>query len=113
LPTLIIKTHQNTSYTFYTSSRVNSISSSFLQDIVVFLKHLANIKSLIPIMHFVLFDFCSTIQMVWIILSPKDHSTLAWLSEKCTLHPCPSAHYQLHLTQILLSVLTTLSNTMT
>jgi hypothetical protein len=36
LRTLIIKTHQNTSYTFYTYSKVNSIGSSFLQAIVVF-----------------------------------------------------------------------------
>jgi hypothetical protein len=86
-----MKNHQNISHIFYTYSKDNSITSSFLQVIVVFLKHLANIKSLIPIMHFVLFDFCPTLQMVWNILSPNDHSTLPWLSEKSTLYPFPSA----------------------
>jgi hypothetical protein len=45
--------------------------------------------------------------MVWIILSPNDHSTLPWISEKSTLYPCQVQNYQLHLTQILLSILTT------
>jgi hypothetical protein len=76
LPTLIMRNHQNTSHTFYTYSKANSISSSFLQVIVVLIEHLANIKFLISIMHSVLFDFCPTIQMVWIILSPNNHSTL-------------------------------------
>jgi putative cell wall-binding protein len=46
-------------------------------------------------------------QMVWIILSPNDHSTIPWLSEKSTLYLCQVQNYQLHLTQILLSILTT------
>jgi hypothetical protein len=57
LLTLIMKNHQNTSHTFYTYSKVYSIGSSFLQVIVVFVITLQNIKFLIAIMHFVLFDF--------------------------------------------------------
>jgi hypothetical protein len=55
-------------------------------------------------MHYVLFEFCITMQMVWIILSPSDYLNPPWLSKNLLFIFAKCKTIKLHLIQILLSV---------